>query len=243
LQEFNEEIAQMDEAEIENHLRRAREYNDALYGGHIRDPFAEDTGMMSSDYYLKTLNISGIMAQIEIPIIGVHLPVLHMIDKEVLNRGVGHVPGTSFPVGGMNTHAILTGHSGLPNARMFTDLEELSIGDQFFITVLNETLAYQVDQIMVVFPHEIEFLRVERGADFVTLITCTPYAVNTHRLLVRGARIPYEVGMADETALMSGTTNWRLVNGVAIGHVLLLTLIFYLVGIGRSKLKREDTQV
>jgi len=141
--------------------------------------------------YAEILNVGGVMARVYVPSVGVDLPVFHGSYPEVLARGVGHLEGTAFPTGGINTHAVLTAHSGMPNARFFTNLEQLVEGDVFYISVLNRRLAYQVDQITVVLPNEIDALRIVPGADHVTLITCTPYTVNTHRLLVRGRRIAY----------------------------------------------------
>ncbi|MCL2563343.1 MAG: class C sortase [Oscillospiraceae bacterium] len=247
VQVYNEEVARMDEFNIEEHFRRAKEYNAALQGNYIMDPFADDretAETLSSDYYLDTLNISGTMAHIEIPAIDVSLPVFHTTNTDVLSRGIGHMEGTSFPIGGQGTHAVLTGHSGLPFARMFTDLEELVIGDLFFINVLNERLAYEVDQIITVLPHEVESLRIDRAADYVTLITCTPYAINTHRLLVRGARIPYEPGMAEAIELITGAINWRLV--IIIVGVLLFLLIFITckrIGHKKKRTEREWVRI
>jgi len=238
LQEFNEAVNHMDVDEIESQFQRAFEYNEALYHGHVRDPFAEGAGLMSYEYYMETLNINGVMAQLEIPAINVKLPVFHVINDDVLDRGVGHIPGTSFPVGGANTHSILTGHSGMPNARMFTDLKNIVIGDKFFITVLDRKLAYQVDQITVVLPHEIGYLEFEKNADLVTLLTCTPYAVNTHRLLVRGTRIPYEPGMSDEITSMIGTASRWLARIIMLALIFIIALIVYIV---RKRAQRSRT--
>lgn len=161
------------------------------------------------------------MAQIEIPAIDVLLPVFHTTRTDDLKRGIGHMEGSSFPIGGPSTHAVLTGHSGLTYYRLFTDLEELVIGDIFFITVLNDRLAYQVDKITVVLPHEIEELKITEGADYVTLITCVPVYINTHRLLVRGVRIPYEPGMEDEIAAYTRPLDWQLIIAIALSLSLL----------------------
>jgi len=224
----DEEVARMDEADIEEHFRRAREYNDALNGAQIHDPFVVGSGAaIPPAYYFEILNVGDVMARLEIPIINVLLPVFHGTDMVTLDNGIGHIEGTSFPIGGLRTHAVLTGHSGLSHARMFDDLEKLEIGDLFFVTALGYTLAYQVDQIIVVLPHEVESLRIAQDADYVTLITCTPYAINTHRLLVRGARIPYEPGMEDEIIPITRTIGWRLVIILLFIPIYLLILILY----------------
>lgn len=234
MQTFDEEVAGVDEAYIKEHFSRAQEYNEALYCGiPIQDPFPDstkdDSELLPSSYYLETLNVGGMMAQLEIPIIGVQLPVFHTTSSESLSRGVGHMEGTSFPIGGKNTHAVLTGHSGLANARLFTDLEKVKIGDLFFITVLDSRLAYQVDKITMVLPHEIEELKIAEGTDCITLITCVPVAINTHRLLVHGVRIPYEPGMANEIVPISGVLDQRLFIVAAILLAFLFSLIINVI--------------
>lgn len=146
--------------------------------------------------YDDTLNITGtgIMGYISIEKIGVELPIYHGVDKSVLQIGVGHLPGTSFPVGGPSTHAVLSGHRGLPSAKLFTDLDKLDLGDAFTITIHDKDLVYVVDQIKIVLPTEADDLKIEKDKDYCTLLTCTPYGINSHRLLVRGVR-----GEAPET--------------------------------------------
>ena len=133
-----------------------------------------------------------VMGYIRIPSIKVELPIYHGTSEPVLQVGVGHLENTSLPVGGSSTHAVLTGHRGLPSAKLFTELDMVKVGDVFYIKILGETLAYEVDQILTVLPTEMQALNIEKGKDYVTLVTCTPYAVNTHRMLVRGHRIPYQ---------------------------------------------------
>ena len=172
---------------------------------------------------------SGVMGYLEIEKIKLKLPIYHGVSEEALESGIGHLEGTSLPVGGETTHAILFGHRGLPSAKLFTDLDQLEEGDHFLIHVLNETLCYEVDKISVVKPEETSSLAVEEGKDLVTLLTCTPYGVNTERLLVRGHRVPYvEQEVADEKTPLSGIslhTNYLL--WVIIG--LVITTIFILV--------------
>jgi sortase A len=138
---------------------------------------------------LLNWNGDGIMGYLEIPSIQVKLPIYHGTSEAVLSQGVGHLEQSSLPVGGTGTHAVLSGHTGLASKRLFTDLSQLQVGDSFSITVLDQRLTYQVDEINVVEPHETELLRIEEGQDYVTLLTCTPYGINSHRLLVRGVRI------------------------------------------------------
>ena len=167
-------------------FQAAEEYNSALYGleDHLRD-------YRLLEGYEEILNVSGngIMGYVAIQKLGVELPVYHGISTEVLNIACGHLEGTSFPVGGENTHCILSAHRGLPHAKLFTDLDKMELGDTFTVTVLDRTVTYQVDQIKVVRPNEIDDVRIIEGQDHCTLLTCTPYGINSHRLLVRGTRI------------------------------------------------------
>ena len=229
--QHDEELAQLRDDYIEHHRARAQMFNENLGGFNVRDPFVAGSGaVLPPAYYFETLNIGGIMAQLEIPAINVALPVFHSTCNSVLNRAVGHLEGTSFPIGGINTHAVLTAHAAWPTHRLFTDLEELAYGDMFFVRVLGETLAYEVDQILTVLPHQIEDIRILQGRDIVTLLTCTPYRINSHRLLVRGTRIAYEPGMIYEIPSIlpeeTITTDTRLM--IIIG-VLCFFLLFLLV--------------
>lgn len=171
---------------------KARQYNSSLSSTRIVDAF-ENPSQVNSSEYLSILNVNdnGMMGYISIPKIDVRIPIYHGTSSDVLQKGVGHLEGSSFPVGGDSTHAILSAHRGLPSSRLFTDLDQLEKGDIFYIYVVDEILAYKVDQILVSEPSEIEALQIVDGKDYVTLVTCTPYAVNTHRLLVRGERIEY----------------------------------------------------
>jgi len=228
IEDFHDQIAELDEDYLNEHLRRAGEYNNSLSGFNIRDPFVAGSGAIFwPAYYLEILNINGLMAHLNIPVIDVSLPVFHTTASSVLDRGIGHIEGTSFPVGGTGVHAVLTGHSGLAHAHMFNDLEEMDYGDLFFINILNKTLAYEVDQKQTVLPHEIELLRIYPDEDFVTLITCTPYAVNTHRFLLRGRRIEYTPGMEETIEVREyHNIDWRLIVVAAIVIIfLLLTII------------------
>lgn len=175
----------------------ANHYNDMLFqsrGGIISD---ESSDILSDESYKNLLNVTrnGIMGIIEIPKIDVNLPIYHGTSDEVLSNGIGHQQGTSLPVGGENTNCVLTGHRGLPNSKLFTRLDELKKGDYFFIKSLDEVLAYKVNDIKVILPEEVEVLDIPQGKDMVSLITCTPYGINTHRLVVCGERVPYDEGI------------------------------------------------
>jgi len=193
LEQHQEEVAALYDEYIAGHFLRADEVNMGL------SLLPEDGTLYLAQHailphdYNEILNVGDVMARLLIPVINVDLPIFHTTHPDVLEIGVGHIEGTSFPIGGESTHSALTAHAGLPTARLFTDLEQgVDIGDYFFIDVLDRRLAYRVDQITVILPHEIEHLRIIPGEDLVTLITCTPYTVNTHRLLVRGSRVEFE---------------------------------------------------
>lgn len=192
-----EQAAQeLDNSEQQAALQAAREYNQVLANGHVTltDPFEEDVTDEDLAEYESLLNLmdDGVMGTVEIPVIDVSLPIYHGTSESVLEKGVGHLHGTSLPVGGESTHTVLTGHTGLSKAKLFTDLTELEEGDIFFLRVMGENLAYEVDQIKVVLPSELDDLKIVPGEDYCTLVTCTPYGVNSHRLLVRGVRTDYQ---------------------------------------------------
>ena len=187
ISDYAGKVDEMDAEEYARLWREAWEYNRALAEQSTRYALTEE----QKERYEKLLNVSGdgIMAYIEIPKIGCRLPIYHGTKESALQIAAGHLEWSSLPVGGESAHCVISGHRGLPRAKLFTDLDKMEEGDQFFITVLNKRLTYEVDQIQVVEPEEVEDLTIEKGKDYVTLVTCTPYAINTHRLLVRGRRI------------------------------------------------------
>ena len=183
---YNEIYVNTDTAKRGQMIESAEQYNEYLKEG--KASFFDPSGVPG---YNDTLNITGtgIMGYIDIDKIGVELPVYHGVDDGVLQIGVGHIEGSSLPVGGQGTHCVLSGHRGLPTARLFTDLDRMEIGDRFRITVLDRVVTYEVDQIRTVLPEDVSELAIEDGKDYCTLVTCTPYGINTHRLLVRGTRV------------------------------------------------------
>ena len=194
IDEYIEAVDELDEETIENELAKAQEYNENLSGEPVHDPFIEGSGYAVPDNYEDVLNVNGdgVMAYIEIPEIDCYLPIYHGTDTEVLSKGVGHIEESSLPIGGSSTHAVLTGHTGLPSSELFTRLTDLEIGDAFYIYVLNQTLKYEIYEIEIIEPEDLSKLEIEEGRDLVTLVTCTPYGVNTHRLLVKGERTEYD---------------------------------------------------
>ncbi len=190
--EYFDEVQNSSEEEINADLEAAKKYNESLSDGIIEDPFSiKFSETEKYQEYLNTLNLTeeGIMGYLEIPKINVDLPIYHGTSDAVLNKGIGHVMQTAFPVGGKGTHSVLSGHTGLSSSKLFTDLNQLEKGDYFFVDVYNETFVYQVDQILTVLPEKAtDYMEAVPDKDYITLITCTPYGVNSHRLLVRGVR-------------------------------------------------------
>ena len=193
--EYIQEAVEYVDEEKEAYFAEADEYNKSLTNNVIiTDPFDFEAYEKIGANYEQTLdfNENGIIGYVDIPKIDVYLPIFHGTDTEVLSKGVGHLQNTSFPVGGENTHSVISAHSGYPGETFFDYLTDLEEGDEFYIQVLDRKLKYVVDQIKVVLPDETNDLRIDTGKDYVTLLTCTPYSINTHRLLVRGTRVDYE---------------------------------------------------
>lgn len=188
--DYSDEVAQLDDTDIEAELQRARDYNQNLTESvALADPFREQDVIDTSDYsVLLNYTSDGVMGYVEIPKINVMLPIYHGVDRSILNIGAGHLPESSLPIGGDSTHAVLCGHSGMSHAKLFTDLPKMENGDVFYIHVYNRILTYEVDQIKSVIPTDTRDLTITPGKDYVTLITCVPIGVNSHRLLVRGVR-------------------------------------------------------
>ncbi len=217
-------------------------YNNGLLPSILPDAFADEEIEGEDEAYQVCLNIAGdgIMGTVEIPKIKIKLPIFHGTSEEVLEKAAGHLTGSSLPVGGENTHAVITAHRGLPSAALFTDLDKMKEGDHFLLHILKETLCYEVDQISIVEPEDTKALAVEDGMDLVTLVTCTPYGVNSHRMLVRGHRVPYDPQeLADENLPLSDMslhTNYLL--WVIVG--ILITAAFCFLLYKREK-KAEQT--
>ena len=208
-------IEDTDDAELTAQRQAAQQYNAMLANATISEGGASAPPLA----YADQLTVGGVMAYIDIPKINVYLPVQHGTGAETLERSVGHVVGTSLPVGGSSTHAVLSAHSGMASSKLFSDIDQLEKGDTFYIHVLGEVLAYEVDNINTVLPTDTGLLQIEDGKDLVTLVTCTPFGINTHRLLVRGHRVPYtpeQASAAEEKPVASSWTQHYL-TGLAIG--------------------------
>lgn len=199
IKRYEEGASGYDEEWKEEELRKAWAYNENLSEVVFPDPFGKTETFTGAGEYEEILNVEkGMMGVLEIPCIDVELPIYHGVAEEVLQKGVGHMSQTAFPVGGAGNHTVLSTHRGLPEARLFTDLDELEPGDTFYIRVLGDSLAYEVDQVRVVNPGDVALLEPEEGKDYVTLLTCTPYGINSHRLLVRGSRVLYRPEMKEQ---------------------------------------------
>ena len=208
-------IEETNDAELAAQRQAAEQYNAMLANATI---LSEGGASAPPSAYDKQLTVGGVMAYVNIPKIGVYLPVQHGTDAKTLEHAVGHVVGTSLPVGGASTHAVLSAHSGMASSKLFSDIDRLELGDTFYIHVLGDTLAYQVDNIATVLPTDTSLLQIEDGKDLVTLVTCTPFGVNTHRLLVRGHRVPYTPETAEEITATPASSSWtqHYLTGLAI---------------------------
>lgn len=232
--DYQNAMAQEENESLKEEYQKAEQYNERLRNGKVllTDPFVPDnTGGTTPQEYHERLNLygDGMMGYVEIPAISVLLPIYHGTSAEVLDKGVGHLEETSLPVGGKGTHTVLSAHTGLSDKKLFTDLELLKEGDTFYIRVLEEILAYRVDDISVVEPQDISKLYISMEQDYVTLVTCTPYGINSHRLLVRGSRIPYveEEKEAAKTETVKEPSLWMRQYAAAVltGMLLLAALL------------------
>lgn len=221
-------------------LEAAREYNERLLPKAVPDAFAVRDNTKDLEYE-SLLNIigDGMMGYIEIPVIRTRSPIYHYTTEDSLQKGVGHLFGSSLPVGGKGTHAVLSAHRGLPSNKLFSDLDKVVVGDKFFITISGETFAYQVDQIQIVLPDETDSLALQQGKDYVTLVTCTPYGVNTHRILCRGYRVPYKPNEEDGVKPRAWVNMNILMSlvGALLGILIALLLVI------RMKKRDDDDEI
>lgn len=243
VQSYDQAAGRISEETYKKMWQEAQAYNEQLRGHAIKDPFTGFDSQELPSGYKDMLNIDGMMGYIEIPKIGARLPIYHGTSDDVLQKGVGHLEGSALPIGSERSHVLLTGHTGLPEAKLFTDLVDMEVGDQFNIRVLNKELVYQTDRIRVVEPDDVSELIAGEDGDYVTLITCTPYGINSHRLLVRGKHI---YTLTKQLRLKSYYFRWIFVGGgnemifMAAFFVLLGTnSILLLVLLGNRRKKRR----
>lgn len=228
--EFVKQSKEIDKKEVSRRMELARVYNETLDPSKLADPYSKRVKEAKA-YYAHMLEVNEMIGHIEIPKINQDIPVYAGTSEEVLQKGCGHLEGTSLPVGGRSTHTVITGHRGLPNAVLFRNLDQLVEGDIFYFHNLQGTLAYKVDQILVVEPSNFEPILVQEGKDLATLLTCTPYMINSHRLLVRGHRIPYQDAIDDGVA---NTPRFRP-DFFQLVLALIPVLVFLIIGSTREK--------
>ena len=246
IESYKKQSKTYDQKQKEKALKEAKEYNQDLTRSAVQltDPFKAKKSDGETMVYNNILNLdqSGVMGYLEIPCISVNLPIYHGTDAEILERGVGHLAASSLPIGGKSTHSILTGHTGLSSAKLFTDLTEMKKEDLFFIHVLDRILAYKVDQISVVRPEDTRKLQIVKGKDYVTLVTCTPYGVNDHRLLVRGVRTKYVKKQRSSIRPRNQDSQWMRTYKKAIAIGLMIVTALILLGKVFQKLHRKKTE-
>lgn len=235
---YTSAVEELDTSTYDELWEKARKYNERL--------FQDNRGLFlpeeEREEYEALLNVSGngVMGYIEIPSIQCALPIYHGTDEAVLQIAIGHIEGSSLPVGGENTHCVVSGHRGLPSAKLFTNLDQIREGDIFLLKILNETLTYEVDQILTVLPDEVEALKMEKGKDLCTLVTCTPYGINSHRLLVRGHRIPNrEEPAEEEQPTVEDSGNKTVLFAACTGAVLVLLALVWILAHKRKRWKEK----
>lgn len=232
-------VKDLSKEEKANMLKAAKKYNDSRPNGVNFNLSEEELAEYNS---LLDITGTGIMGYIQIPSIGVNLPIYHTVDEGILQIAVGHIPGSSFPIGGKRTHAVLSGHRGLPSAKLFSDLDQLKEGDIFTVTVLDRVVTYQADQIRIVLPEETDELAIVDGKDYCTLSTCTPYGINTHRILLRGHRIKNINGDIAITSEATRIPNYIVIPAVGI-PILFLMLVIMLIYYRRRGPRRTDQEL
>lgn len=223
--EFNEAVAEMPSKEVLERIDLAKAYNDTLDPSRLADPYTERE-KKGVENYARMLEVREKIGYVDIPKINQQIPVYAGTSEDVLQHACGHLEGTSLPIGGKDTHAVITAHRGLPQVKLFRDLDKMEVGDLFFFTNVKETLAYKVDQILVVEPWDFEPVLVVEGKDLMTLLTCTPYMINSHRLLVRGHRVPYVPEVKEEIERAKFNYKSLIVPGLILAIVMLIIYLY-----------------
>lgn len=239
VQDFDSGAQNLTSQEVQDRMSLAQAYNDSLQNQTVDDPYTQEQLKKGQAEYARMLEVHEKIGTISVPAIKANLPIYAGSSEEVLQKGVGHLEATSLPIGGQGSHAVLTAHTGLPNARLFTDLDKIKIGDKFYITNIQETLAYEVDSITVIEPTNFDALNIVPDQDYVTLLTCTPYMINSHRLLVRGHRIPYE---PEDEVLKNSTKSayFNIPPLYLIIFAIILAILLALVWIKRQNAKKGN---
>jgi sortase A len=247
IQDFDRAVTKVEDGEIKEKLNLAYAYNDYLSGvtdvAKLEDPYIKEKVKAGVEEYARMLKVNEQIGHIVIPKISLDAPLYSGTSEEILQKGIGHMEGTTLPVGGNYTHSVLTGHRGLPTATLFTNLDKVQIGDKFYINNIGGTLAYKVDQIKIVEPTDFSELAIVPGHDYVTLLTCTPYMINSHRLLVRGHRVDYVEAVMEKEIMTNNTNNMYryLFFGTLIVLILLLVSIIFR-NLKRRKIAKMQTE-
>lgn len=242
LESYDQAVQTMDEGKRKKYWKEAQKYNQMLAKENLQlvDAFSQEERKPDSTYnHILNMEESGVMGALEIPKISLYLPIFHGTSQETLEKGIGHMEGSSIPIGGKDTHAVLTGHRGLPSAELFSNLDQLQRNDEFYIHILGKTLAYKVFNVETVLPEETGHLAIVKDQDRVTLVTCTPYGINTHRLLVHAKRVPYT---DKENASTQKNSLWKWImkqKTFLISTIVLLVLIVYSLFCKRKKRKKR----
>ena len=234
--DFKEAVDEMSQEEIDERIDLARAYNETLDPSKLADPYT-DREKKGVENYARMLEAREKIGYLDVPKINQQIPVYAGTSEDVLQKACGHLEGTSLPIGGKSTHSVITAHRGLPQVKLFRDLDKMEVGDVFYYTNVKETLAYQVDQILVIEPWNFDPVLVVEGKDYMTLLTCTPYMINSHRLLVRGHRIPY-VPEEKEEAEDKAKFNYK--DLIVPGFVILLLIIIIFIYIKRRRRRRYE---
>lgn len=225
VKDFQEAVSEMPSKEVLERIDLAKAYNDTLDPSRLADPYTERE-KKGVENYARMLEVREKIGYIDVPKIGQQIPVYAGTSEDVLQHACGHLEGTSLPIGGKDTHAVITAHRGLPQVKLFRDLDKMEVGDLFFFTNVKETLAYKVDQILVVEPWNFEPVLVVEGKDLMTLLTCTPYMINSHRLLVRGHRVPYVPEVKEEIERAKFNYKSLIVPGIVLAVVMLIIFLY-----------------
>ena len=225
VKDFQEAVSEMPDKEVLERIDLAKAYNDTLDPSRLADPYTERE-KKGVENYARMLEVREKIGYIDVPKIGQQIPVYAGTSEDILQHACGHLEGTSLPIGGKDTHAVITAHRGLPQVKLFRDLDKMEVGDLFFFTNVKETLAYKVDQILVVEPWDFEPVLVVEGKDLMTLLTCTPYMINSHRLLVRGHRVPYVPEVKEEIERAKFNYKSLIVPGIVLAVVMLIIFLY-----------------
>ena len=225
VKDFQEAVSEMPDKEVLERIDLAKAYNDTLDPSRLADPYTERE-KKGVENYARMLEVREKIGYIDVPKIGQQIPVYAGTSEDILQHACGHLEGTSLPIGGKDTHAVITAHRGLPQVKLFRDLDKMEVGDLFFFTNVKETLAYKVDQILVVEPWDFEPVLVVEGKDLMTLLTCTPYMINSHRLLVRGHRVPYVPEVKEEIERAKFNYKTLIVPGIVLAVVMVIIFLY-----------------